>query len=234
MEKTNEITKPSFAADDMPNFAGAIFDLDGTLLNSMFLWKQIDHDFLLLRGIEVPDGYLQAIAHMGAVRTADYTIELFGLDEKPEEMIAEWTKMAMDFYANKVELKSGATEYLEYLKSRGVKLAVATANDECLYMPALVHTDILKYFDAVVSVNDVSRGKGFPDVYELAASKIGLSPSECVVFEDVLTAVNGARDGGFRVIGVYDETSNSDKEDMKRLTERFVCGFDELMGQVTV
>lgn len=212
------------------DFKGAIFDLDGTLLNSMFIWEQIDREFLGARGVkEVPDDYVQAIAPMGVMATALYTIERFGFDETPESLIKEWGDMALDFYSNKVTLKKGAREYLEYLSANGVKLAVATANDEKLYLPALEHTRIAHYFTAAVSVNDVSRGKGFPDVYELAAEKIGLAPSECMVFEDVLTAAKGAVAGGFRCTGIYDDTSASDKDELTKLCERCITDFTELL-----
>ncbi len=210
-------------------FKGAIFDLDGTLLDSMWVWKQIDHDFLAKRGIAVPPDYMLAVAHLGAYQTAVYTSERFGLPESPEELIAEWTEMAIDYYTYKVELKPGAFEYLSMLKKKGVKLAVATANDRALFIPALKHTKIYDFFDAVVNVDEVERKKGFPDIYWLACKKMGVEPKDSVVFEDIYQGICGARDGGFRTVGVYDETSVSDSEKIRCTADKYIKDFMELM-----
>lgn len=207
------------------SFKAAIFDLDGTLLDSMWVWKQIDHDFLAARGINVPDDYMLAVAHLGAYQTAVYTAERFGFTETPEEMIAEWTKMAIDFYRDKVELKKGAYEYLEYLYNKGVKLAVATANDSSLYEPSLDHTGIRRFFSAVVNVDEVERKKGFPDIYWLACEKMGVKPEDAVVFEDIYQGIQGAKDGGFRAVCVYDETSADDAEKIKEIADLYIEDF---------
>ncbi len=210
------------------NFKGAVFDLDGTLFDSMWVWKQIDRDFLAMRGIDVPEDYMLAVAHLGAYQTAVYTIERFGFSETPEQLIAEWTEMAIDFYKSKVQLKNGAYEYLEYLYNKGVKLAVATANDSMLYEPALDHTGIRKFFSAVVNVDEVERKKGFPDIYWLACEKMGVKPEETVVFEDICQGICGARDGGFRTVCVYDETSAEDEEKIREIADLYIRDFFEI------
>ncbi len=212
------------------NFKAAIFDLDGTLLDSMWVWKQIDHDFLAKRGIMVPPDYMLAVAHLGAYQTAVYTAERFGLPETPEELIAEWTEMAIDYYSDKVELKKGAYEYLEYLYYNGVKLGVATANDRALFEPALDHTGIRRFFSAVVNVDEVERKKGFPDIYWLACEKMGVKPEDAIVFEDIYQGICGARDGGFRTAGVFDETSAEDEEKIRSTADFYIHDFTEMMG----
>lgn len=213
------------------DFKGAIFDLDGTLLDSMWVWKQIDRDFLAKRGIEVPPDYMLAVAHLGAYQTAVYTISRFGFTETPEQLIAEWTEMAIDFYKRSVVLKKGAYEYLEQLYNKGVKLAVATANDSALYEPALDHTGIRKFFSAVVNVNEVERKKGFPDIYWLACRKMGVEPQESVVFEDIYQGICGAKDGGFRAVCVYDETSADDEEKIREIADLYIHDFTEIINQ---
>ncbi len=211
------------------NFKAAIFDLDGTLLDSMHVWSKIDRDFLALRGIDVPDDYMLAVAHLGAYQTAVYTIDRFGFDSTPEELISEWMKMAVDFYTNEVTLKKGGYEYLESLYNSGVKLAVATANDKILYEPALKLTGIEKFFSAVVNVDEVERKKGFPDIYWLACEKMGVSPSDSVVFEDIYLGICGAKDGGFRAVGVYDDTSAYDTEKIRERADLYINDFTELL-----
>ncbi len=211
-------------------FEAAIFDLDGTLLDSMWVWKQIDRDFLAKRGIEVPPDYMLAVAHLGAYQTAVYTIERFGFRNTPEELITEWTKMAVDFYTDRVQLKKGAYEYLEMLYNKGVKLAVATANDKLLYEPALDHTGIRRFFSAVVNVDEVERKKGFPDIYWLACEKMGVRAENSVVFEDIYQGISGAKDGGFKAVGVYDETSAEDEEKIRSRADLYIRDFSELIN----
>lgn len=187
----------------MAKIRGAIFDLDGTLFDSLWVWGEIDKRFLHSRGIEVPPDYARTVATMGFRRCAEYTIERFGLSETPEKLMDEWMSMSRDIYAHEIGLKSGARELLEFLKGRGIKLAVATSSDENLYVPALKNNDIYEFFDFIADTSN-SRGKDFPDVYLAAAAALGLKPCECVVFEDLPAAIVSAKRGGFITVGVCD------------------------------
>lgn len=185
----------------------AIFDLDGTLLDSMGVWQRIDARFLEKRGISVPEDYAETISALPFREAASYTIERFSLPEEPDALIREWNDMATHAYGCEVALKSGAREYLLRLRAAGVKLAVATSLPPELYEPALAHHGIRALFDIVCSVNEVARGKAWPDIYLHAARKLGVPPERCLVFEDILPAVRGALRAGMRVYGVYDASS---------------------------
>ena len=153
---------------------GAIFDLDGTLLDSMGVWDQVDIDFLSKRGIDVPDDYMTKVAAMQFRQIAEYTIARFSLTDTPEELMDEWDHMARVMYATVVEAKPYAREYLAQLKESGAKLAVATSLPPMLREPAMKHVGIFDYFDEVVSVDDAGDvGKDQPDVYLLARSRAG-------------------------------------------------------------
>ncbi|MCR4780100.1 MAG: HAD family phosphatase [Ruminiclostridium sp.] len=216
----------------MGEFTAAVFDLDGTLFDSMGFWRNIDEWFLNKMGIdEVPEDYLLAIAHLGAEETAKYTKERFKLDISPEEMMKCWFDEALDFYRTRVTLKPGAYDFLRILRDGGVKLAVATASDAPLYRPGLERTGIDGFFGAFATVNECERKKGFPDVYSLACSRLGVPDSEAVVFEDIYIAVKGAKAGGFRTVGVFDEVSCRDAEAIEKTADLFICDFTELLQE---
>ena len=185
---------------------GAIFDLDGTLFDSMWVWNQVDLDFLGKRGFEVPDDYTKAIAHMDAHRTARYTIDRFGLSEDIDDIVNEWFEMAKDKYAYDVICKQGAYEYVEKLHNQGVKIAIATSSDKVLFEKTLERTGLNKFIDAVVMVKEVNKGKSHPDVYLEAARRLGTNPCDTVVYEDILVGILGAKKGGFKTAAVYEET----------------------------
>ncbi|MDD2955797.1 MAG: HAD family phosphatase [Oscillospiraceae bacterium] len=212
-------------------FKGAIFDLDGTLLDSMGVWRKIDVDFLAQRGLAVPDDYIRAITAMHYQLAAEYTIQRFGLRESPEAVVEEWNRMAQEAYARDVLLKPGARRYLEKLRREGVRIAAATASAEGLYLPALRHNGVEGFFDAFTTVTEVPRGKGFPDIYLLAAQKLGLEPGECAVYEDILAGIRGAKDGGFYAVGIYDRHSDYEWEEIRRLADLSVTGWEELLDK---
>ena len=207
----------------------AIFDLDGTLLDSMWVWDQVDLDFLGKRGFDVPDDYTKAIAHMDAHSTARYTIERFGLNETIDNIVDEWFEMAKDKYSNEVICKPGAYEYVEKLHNRGVKIAIATSSDKVLFEKTLERTGLSKYIDAIVMVKEVGKGKSHPDVYLEAARRLGVNPCETVVYEDILAGILGAKKGGFRTAAVYEQRSNEDEKEILRECDYYIDNFTELV-----
>lgn len=206
----------------------AIFDLDGTLLDSMGVWDQVDIDFLSRRGITVPDDYMTTVAAMQFRQIAEYTISRFSLDDTPEQLMDEWDNMARIAYATVVEAKPHAVEYLASLKKSGAQLAVATSLPPSLREPAMRHVGILDFFDVTVSVDDVGDvGKDKPDIYLLAAKRLGVKPSDCTVFEDLLTAIRSARAAGMKVWAMHDDSSNRDWPQICELADGVLFDFAE-------
>ncbi|WP_289094311.1 HAD family phosphatase [uncultured Bifidobacterium sp.] len=190
---------------------GAIFDLDGTLLDSMGVWDQVDIDFLGRRGIDVPDDYMTKVSAMQFRQIAEYTIARFDLADTPEQLMAEWDEMARVAYSTVVEAKPHAIEYLRGLKASGAKLAVATSLPPTLREPAMAHVGIDGFFDEVVSVDDVGDvSKENPDVYLLAAERLGVAPTDCTVFEDLLAGIKAAKSVGMTVWAMNDDSSDGD------------------------
>lgn len=204
-----------------------IFDLDGTLLDSTGVWARVDEAFLARRGIQMPEGYVEAVAQMSFPEAAEYTIRRFGLADSVEALMAEWNAMVVEAYAGEVPMKPHAKEYLLKLKARGVRLAVATSLPEALYGPALRAHGIEGLFEVVCSTDEVGRSKAWPDVYLLAAQRLGVAPGECVVFEDVLVGVRSAKAAGMGVWAVYDAGSDGEWEEMCRVADGGMRGFGE-------
>ncbi len=206
----------------------AIFDLDGTLLDSMGVWLWVDRVFLERRGIALPDDYADAIAHLGFPAAADYTKQRFSLSDSEEAIMAEWQALAIDAYETRVPLKHGARAYLESLCRRRIPFAAATASRIEFYKPAMCRLGIWDMFQSVTEISEVSRGKGNPDIYFRAADKLGVPCGDCVVFEDILPGIRGAAAGSFYTVGVYDDRA-AHPELIRALCDRYIYSFEELL-----
>ena len=213
----------------MLDFKAAIFDLDGTLIDSMGVWEDIDIDFLAKRHLSVPEGYISEISAKSFKEAAEYTISLFGLKERAEDIIEEWNQMAIDEYSHHVPLKPYAKEYLLFLKGQGIKLGVATALPKVLYEPVLKNNGIYALFDALASTDEVVHGKGSPDIYLLAAKKLGVPPCDCIAFEDVLAGIQGIVLARMQAYGVYDKYSSHEQVQIQELSKRYIYSFAEVL-----
>ena len=210
----------------------AIFDLDGTLLDSNGVWQKIDEAFLGKRGIPVPEDYYAAVSSMNLQQGADYTISRFGFTESPEQIIAEWHEMAGRAYAETIPLKPGAAEYLRRLRREGWQIALATASGPEYYVPALQRCGVYELFDLFVHSRP-GLYKGNAAFYLHCAAELGRVPDECVVFEDVLEGVRAARDAGMHVIAVYDAQSADVRDAISALADRYIDSYSELLAEPT-
>lgn len=211
---------------------GAIFDLDGTLIDSMGIWLEIDREFFAKRGMSVPDEYQKTIAHLGFRECASYTVRRYGLKEKEEDIIAEWREMSLKKYAAKDSaryMKPYAAAYLTYLKERGIRLCVATASRPELYEPILRNNGLYALFDCFTTVDEVKKNKSFPDIFLRSAEKLGLPPEECEVYEDSLIALRCAKSAKMRTVAVFDESAGETEELLKSEADRFIYSFSELL-----
>ena len=205
-----------------------IFDMDGTLIDSTGLWHEIDKKFFSKRNMELPKDYAQKIVHLGLTKAAELTRELYGVKESPEEIILEWRQMAIDMYRDEVQLKDGAIELLELFKKKGLKLSIATANDEELYMPCVKRLGIDKYFDFIADVNSSKEGKNSAKIYLDLAKDMASKPENTLVLEDMPTCIKTAFDNGFITIAVYDEASKNYDDQKRKYSHLFVNSLKEL------
>ena len=212
----------------LKNIKAAIFDLDGTLIDSMWVWGKIDEDYFRIRNMDLPENLKSQIEHLSFDETAAYFKNNFGISDTIEEIKKEWTDSAYVEYLNNVKLKPGVVEFLSLLKTLNIKIGLATSNTKDLLEAGLQANGIYHYFDSITITDEVSRGKNFPDVYLLAAEKLGAKPEECIVFEDILPAVKGAKAAGMKVVGVYDDFSKEQKEDIINHADRYIIEYHEL------
>lgn len=210
-------------------FAGikaAIFDMDGTILNSMGIWAQIDIEFLAKRGLSPTKEYLDAVSTLPPLAAAEFTARLFSLGEASQDIVLEWNEMALKAYRTQLSLKAGAAKYLRRLKDGGIKLALATNSPEVLYRTACRSNGIYELFDVLLSTEAVGKGKAHPDIFITAAELLGVRAHECMVFEDSLTAATTAKNAGMKVIGVFDEYADCTPEEMLKAADGFIRSFE--------
>ena len=213
----------------MNTIKAAIFDLDGTLVDSMWVWEQIDIDFLKSKGYTPPKDLKDDITHLTFRQTAEYFKDRFNLSDSIDEITDTWNNLAYDFYSSKVKLKDGVIPFFNKLKSLNIKIGLATSNSLPLLEATLKNNGIYHLFDAITVTDEVKKSKENPDVYLLCANKLNVSPKNCVVFEDIIAAVNGAKLAGMKVIGIYDKASEDQKEILTQTCDRYILNYNELI-----
>ncbi len=205
---------------------GLIFDLDGTLLDSMPMWSELDVKYIRSLGYEPEPDFQNQVKMMTILDASGYIKDKFNLDKSPEVIAQEITDIATDFYINKVLIKPNVYEFLQELRNRGYNLVAATANEQDICISALERNGIMKFMDGVVTCSMVGYSKQKPDVYLKACEIAGHKPEDCVIFEDSLFAMNTALKAGFTVVGVYDYAEREYWDEICKVTQGQVM-FDE-------
>lgn len=205
-----------------------IFDLDGSLVDSMWMWQEIDVEYLARFGIELPENLQSQIEGMSFSETADYFKARFAIPDSIEQMKADWNKMAWDKYMYEVPLKPGITEFLEECANRGIRLGIATSNSrELVENIAKVH-HLRDYFSCIMTGCDVDHGKPYPDIYLAVARKLHVKPENCLVFEDIVPGILAGKNAGMEVCAVEDEYSVQDTKHKIRLADYYTSDFYDL------
>lgn len=206
-----------------------IFDLDGTLVDSMWMWKSIDIEYLGRFGIELPADLQSCIEGMSFSETACYFKERFHLEDDIDQIKADWNQMAWDKYANEVPLKAGVAEYLELLRKKGIKMGIATSNSRELVELVTKKHQIHSYFQSIRTSCEVSKGKPAPDIYLQVAKDLGVEPKECLVFEDVLQGIMAGKNANMKVVAVKDAYSEEQTERKRELSDYYINSYVELL-----
>lgn len=214
--------------DMLKGIEAVIFDLDGSLVDSMWIWKDIDIEYLAKYGIALPEDLQSQIEGMSFSETAVYFKERFQIPDTLEQMKQDWNQMAWDKYANEVPLKKGVPTFLEKCKSRGIQFGIATSNSRELVdnITKVHHLD--DYFSCIMTSCEVEKGKPAPDIYLAVAKKLNVAPERCLVFEDIIPGIMAGKNAGMKVCAVEDEYSISDTKAKKELADYYIVDFAEI------
>lgn len=217
----------------MNSIEAVIFDLDGTLIDSMGVWVDVDKEFLNKRGIAVPDNLFCDMPEGNSFfEVATYFINKFGFKESEEEIMAEWTSMVTYHYENDIKLKPGVLQLLNILKQHKIKIGVGTSNSMNLAKKVLINNGVLDYFDTIVVGTNEIKGKPFPDIFINVANNLGVKYENCLVLEDVYVGVKAAINAGMQVFGIKDKYAEKEWDKINSLTSVFTDDYYLIMEEI--
>lgn len=208
--------------DLLKGIKAVIFDFDGTLADSMWMWPSIDEDYLKKFGIECPETLHTELEGKSPIECAKYFQEKFNINESEEEMMDAWNDMAAYNYEHKVFLKPGIESFLKKLKENGIKIGIGSSNFKELVVSALKNNGVLEYIDSIHVSSEVAAGKPAPDIYELTAEDLGVKPGECLVFEDIVQGLLAGKRAGMKTVAVFDECSSEKQELNKEMCDYYI------------
>ena len=207
----------------------AIFDMDGTLLDSMHIWDDLGVNMLRRMGYEPEPDMQEKVMVMTLRESAEYCKETYHMPETVEEIMDLTIAEVEDFYTNHVEARPGVKKFLSLLKMEGVWMYVATNTDRRLAELALKHAGIRDYFRGILTCGEVGVGKkDGPEIYERCLTRLQSNKKDTVIFEDAVHAIRTAKKAGFRVCGIYDPSAEADQEEIKALSDYYILSFEEM------
>ena len=214
----------------MVGIKGAIFDVDGTLLDSMWIWASVGASYLKNLGITPTRELFEALSARNGVEGAKYLQSEYGVGIG-SVVLEDWrTGMSYDIYLDGVTLKKGVLQVLETLRSNGVRMCAATATDRYLVEPALRKCGISEYIGKIFTCGEEHTNKRSPDIFIRAAAFLGTDICDTLVIEDSLHALQTAKNAGFTVAGVYDLSSANEQKDIMELCDYYFVSMDEMLS----
>ena len=206
-----------------------IFDVDGTLIDSMWIWENIDELFLEKYHLEKPEGFHEGMEGMSYSETAQYFLDLFpSLPHTREELEQEWYDMAYEIYTTQMELKKGAYDFIKTMHENGIKLGIATSNNRELAEGTLKNNKVLEYMSSIWTSCEAGAGKPNPAVYLNVAKDLGINPEKCLVFEDVSNGILAGKNAGMKVCAVDDRFSRNQEEKKRQLADYYIQNYDDI------
>ena len=213
---------------------GVIFDLDGTLIDSLSVWSEIDRKFLIENGIEPPTSYdvTDIVRKMSLEQAAQFFIDEFGIDLTPAKIIERVGELVRWEYEENIQLKPGVRDLLSTLDSMSIPFGVATATYRHLAEAILKRCGIYDSFRFLLTDADYPRGKSSPEIFLGASELLGTSPEDTLVIEDSLHCITTAADAGFVTAAVYDEASSAESGEIRRRADHYAANLYEIKDMI--
>ena len=205
----------------------AIFDLDGTLIDSMGVWERVDRSFLSNHGFAQDEYYIRALKNMNYRQAAEFTVSYLGIDITPEELFQEWNDTAVWEYGHTIEMKPGAVETLQWCAQQGLGIVLATVSDRLLSDAVLKRHGVYDLFTGFTDEAAADIGKEKPDIYLQAASIAGAPPEECILFEDILKGIRAAKQAGFITCAFEDASQAPDHKMLQQEADHYISTWEE-------
>ncbi len=214
---------------DWKNKKAIIMDFDGTLVDSMGMWEEIDAALLRDQGLEVPENLLQILTPLNQEQTEQYFIRL-GCRGDAAAIRADIERRAGEAYAERIAAKPGARAFVERARALGIPVGILTAASLAQVLPSLSHNDMTGWFSLILSCGAYGLDKTSPEIYRMASETLGVKPGDILYFDDNLTALRAAKAAGFSTVGVYDAASDAMWADVMNDADDFIRSFEELGG----
>lgn len=212
----------------LDNIKGAIFDLDGTIIDSMGVWDNIAFEYLKTKGIMPEDNLGNILKSMSMQQGADYVREKYPIKETSKEIIVGINTLITGKYKEELPIKEGVMELIEEFAAMNVAMCVATATDYYLAEVCLKRLGIRQFMQEIYTCSNLNTGKNEPHIYEHALKQLGTTKKDTYIFEDSLSAIRTAKEAGFKVVAVYDEAFEQELPDIKELADIYITNMSQL------
>ncbi len=235
MDDVSQSDSPTRTVSDLilsEGIAAAIFDLDGTLIDSMPDWEALASDLLRLHGVAFSDELAERIKAMTLRESVEWFASEYDVGSTPESLLAILMERIADRFRQSIPLKPGAGDYVRRLWTCGLRLAVATATEASLAEACLTRLGVRPLFEFILSCETVGIGKTRPDIFLQAAGQLDLEPARILVFEDALHAACTARSAGFYIVGVADPSSAAERTDLMEASDAWIEDFPSALGDL--
>ena len=210
---------------------GVIFDIDGVVLDSLRIWKDLPARYLLRLGIEAEEGLGEVLFSMSMEQGAAYLKEHYELAESTEDILESIRLLLQNFYFNEVQAKPGAGTLMRFLREKEIRITAATSSPRAHIETALLRNDLLGFFDVIYTTGEVGISKHFPDIYNKAADYMGIGASETLVIEDSLYALKTAKNAGYKTVGVYDPDGEPDRAGVEATCDIYIRDLSDIIDR---
>ena len=216
----------SFLQNDVK---AVLFDMDGTLVDSMWMWRKIDEELFESQGMKMPDNFQKLIEHMSFTETIAFLKDEFHMKPSHEELAQKLQDLAQAKYEKEIKPKEGAVEFVKELKKRGIKTAICSSTRKHLIIKCTQANGIFDYIDVIISSCEVPKGKPAPDIYLEASKRLQVPIENCIVFEDLPAGITAGKSAGIKVCAVADKYSQDKEKEIKEMSDYYIESYNQIL-----